>query len=152
MTSSQQMPHRRGPPTRRRSAAVGREVAAVDAAVLDWPSRRAVRPRGMMPDTGRAARWPTWRGRPGRPEPSCPNRPPLSAMVGRINRHIKRLAERAGFDFTVHVHMLRHACGYALANAGHDTRAIQDWLGYRSIQHTVRYTELASTRFKDFWR
>ena len=36
-----------------------------------------------------------------------------------------------------------HGCGYALANAGHDTRAIQDWLGHRSIQHTVRYTELA---------
>jgi type 1 fimbriae regulatory protein FimB/type 1 fimbriae regulatory protein FimE len=69
-----------------------------------------------------------------------------------INRHIKRLAERAGFDFPVHTHMLRHACGYALANAGHDTRAIQDWLGHRSIQHTVRYTELSPTRFKDFWR
>jgi site-specific recombinase XerD len=54
--------------------------------------------------------------------------------------------------FQVHTHMLRHACGYALANAGHDTRAIQDWLGHRSIQHTVRYTELAPTRFKDFWR
>jgi Phage integrase family/Transposase domain (DUF772) len=52
----------------------------------------------------------------------------------------------------VHAHMLRHGCGYALANAGHDTRAIQDWLGHRSIQHTVRYTELAPTRFKDFWR
>jgi site-specific recombinase XerD len=48
--------------------------------------------------------------------------------------------------------MLRHACGYALANAGHDTRALQDWLGHRSIQHTVRYTELSPTRFKDFWR
>lgn len=69
-----------------------------------------------------------------------------------INRHIKRLAERAGFDFQVHAHMLRHASGYALANAGHDTRAIQDWLGHRSIQHTVRYTELSPTRFKDFWR
>jgi integrase len=69
-----------------------------------------------------------------------------------INRHIKRLGERAGFDFPVHCHMLRHGCGYALANAGHDTRAIQDWLGHRSIQHTVRYTDLAPTRFKDFWR
>jgi integrase len=38
-------------------------------------------------------------------------------------------------------HMLRHRCGYALAKAGDDTRAIQDWLGHRSIQHTVRYTE-----------
>jgi integrase len=69
-----------------------------------------------------------------------------------VNRLIKRIGERAGFDFMVHAHMLRHGCGYALANTGHDTRAIQDWLGHRSIQHTVRYTELAPTRFKDFWR
>jgi type 1 fimbriae regulatory protein FimB/type 1 fimbriae regulatory protein FimE len=69
-----------------------------------------------------------------------------------VNRLIKRIGERAGFAFLVHAHMLRHGCGYALANKGHDTRAIQDWLGHRSIQHTVRYTELSPTRFKDFWR
>ena len=69
-----------------------------------------------------------------------------------VNRLIKRIGERAGLPFPVHVHMLRHACGYALANEGHDTRAIQGWLGHRSIQHTVRYTELAPNRFKDFWR
>jgi integrase len=66
--------------------------------------------------------------------------------------HIKRLGAKTKIGFPVHVHMLRHACGYALANAGHDTRAIQDYLGHRSIQHTVRYTELSSTKFKDFWR
>jgi hypothetical protein len=49
-------------------------------------------------------------------------------------------------------HMLRHACGYALANAGHDTRRIQDWLGHRSIQHTTRYTQLSAAPFKDFWK
>jgi RecA-family ATPase len=43
-------------------------------------------------------------------------------------------------------------CGYALANKGHDTRALQAYLGHRSIQHTVRYTELAPDRFKGFWR
>jgi type 1 fimbriae regulatory protein FimB/type 1 fimbriae regulatory protein FimE len=69
-----------------------------------------------------------------------------------VNRLVKRIGERAGFPFKVHVHMLRHACGYALANAGHDTRAIQDWLGHRAIQHTARYTELSQERFKDFWR
>jgi len=69
-----------------------------------------------------------------------------------VNRLIKRIGERAGCPFKVHVHMLRHACGYALANAGHDTRAIQDWLGHRAIQHTARYTELSQERFKDFWR
>jgi len=41
---------------------------------------------------------------------------------------------------------------YALANAGHDTRALQAWLGHKNIQHTVRYTELAPDRFKNFWR
>lgn len=69
-----------------------------------------------------------------------------------VNRLIKRIGERAEFAFLVHAHMLRHGCGYALANKGHDTRAIQDWLGHKSIQHTVRYTELSPTRFKDFWR
>jgi type 1 fimbriae regulatory protein FimB/type 1 fimbriae regulatory protein FimE len=65
---------------------------------------------------------------------------------------ISRLGERAGMPFPIHPHMLRHACGYALANAGHDTRALQAWLGHRNIQHTVRYTELAPDRFRDFWR
>jgi integrase len=69
-----------------------------------------------------------------------------------INRLIKGVGKRTTLGFPVHAHMLRHACGFALANAGHDTRAIQDWLGHRSIQHTVRYTELTPTRFKDFWR
>jgi site-specific recombinase XerD len=48
--------------------------------------------------------------------------------------------------------MLRHGCGYALANAGHDTRALQAWLGHKNIQHTVRYTELVPDRGKNFWR
>jgi site-specific recombinase XerD len=53
--------------------------------------------------------------------------------------------------FKAHPHMLRHACGFALANKGHDTRALQAYLGDKNIQHTVRYTELAPNRFKDFW-
>jgi type 1 fimbriae regulatory protein FimB/type 1 fimbriae regulatory protein FimE len=69
-----------------------------------------------------------------------------------LNRHIKRLAAKTSIGFPVHAHMLRHACGFKLANDGHDTRAIQDWLGHRAIQHTVRYTELSPTRFKDFWK
>jgi len=48
--------------------------------------------------------------------------------------------------------LLRHACGFALANVGHDTRALQAWLGHRNIQHTVRYTELSPDRFKAFWK
>jgi type 1 fimbriae regulatory protein FimB/type 1 fimbriae regulatory protein FimE len=65
---------------------------------------------------------------------------------------IARLGERAKMTFAIHPHMLRHACGHALASAGHDTRALQAWLGHRNIQHTVRYTEMAPNRFRDFWR
>ena len=60
-----------------------------------------------------------------------------------VNRLVKTIGARAKLSFGVHAHMLRHACGYALANAGHDTRLIQDWLGHRAIQHTARYTELS---------
>lgn len=67
-------------------------------------------------------------------------------------RMIERTGATAGLDFKAHPHMLRHACGYALANKGHDTRAVQAYLGHKNIQHTVRYTELSPTRFKDFWR
>jgi type 1 fimbriae regulatory protein FimB/type 1 fimbriae regulatory protein FimE len=67
-------------------------------------------------------------------------------------RMIERAGAAAKFGFKPHPHMLRHACGYKLANDGHDTRALQAYLGHKNIQHTVRYTELAPTRFKDFWR
>src|SRR6516162_6547739 len=64
---------------------------------------------------------------------------------------IARLGVVAGFGFPVHPHMLRHASGFALANKGVDTRSLQAYLGHRNIQHTVRYTEPAPTRFKNFW-
>jgi integrase len=67
-------------------------------------------------------------------------------------RMVERVGVVAKLAFKVHPHMLRHACGFALANKGHDTRALQAYLGHRNIQHTVRYTELAPTRFKEFWR
>jgi len=67
-----------------------------------------------------------------------------------------KLIERAGITaklgYKALPHMLRHASGYALANKGHDTRALQAYLGHKNIQHTVRYSELSPTRFKDFWR
>jgi len=65
---------------------------------------------------------------------------------------VMRLGRAAKFDVAIHPHMLRHACGYKLANDGVDTRSLQAYLGHKNIQHTVRYTELAPTRFKDFWR
>jgi len=51
----------------------------------------------------------------------------------------------------VHPHMLRHGCGYALANRGMDTRSLQHYLGHRIIANTVRYTEMAADRFDQVW-
>ena len=67
-------------------------------------------------------------------------------------RMIERAGEEAKLGIKAHAHMLRHGCGYYLANKGHDTRALQAWLGHKNIAHTVRYTELAPDRFKTFWR
>src|SRR5262245_33486154 len=64
--------------------------------------------------------------------------------AGRL--HVRRVAK---MPFAVHPHMLRHACGFKLANDGHDTRALQHYLGHKNIQHTVRYTELSPDRFRD---
>ena len=68
-----------------------------------------------------------------------------------FRKMLSRCGERSDLAFPIHPHMLRHACGYKLANDGQDTRAIQHYLGHKNIQHTVRYTELSSNRFKDFW-
>ena len=62
----------------------------------------------------------------------------------------QRMVARVGF--LIHSHMLRHSCGYKLANDGQDTRAIQGYLGHRSIVSTQRYTALAPDRFKRFWK
>jgi integrase len=75
---------------------------------------------------------------------------PLSAPG--FSRMVERAGRSAKLGIKVHAHMLRHACGYALANAGHDTRALQAYLGHRNIQNTTRYTALAQDRFKGFWR
>jgi integrase len=75
---------------------------------------------------------------------------PMSAVGFR--RMITRLGKAAKMPFSVHPHMLRHACGFKLANDGHDTRALQHYLGHKNIQHTVRYTELSPARFRDFWK
>jgi type 1 fimbriae regulatory protein FimE len=69
-----------------------------------------------------------------------------------VRKLVARAGELAKLPFPVHPHMLRHACGYKLANEGHDTRSLQHYLGHRNIQHTTRYTELAPDRFKGFWR
>ncbi len=48
-------------------------------------------------------------------------------------------------------HQLLHACGYSLASQGHDTRAMQDYLGHKNIQYTVRYTAMAPHKFERIW-
>jgi type 1 fimbriae regulatory protein FimB len=65
---------------------------------------------------------------------------------------IRAYGERAGLALPAHPHMLRHACGFALADQGADTRLIQDYLGHRNIQHTVRYTATNPARFEKLWR
>lgn len=87
---------------------------------------------------------------------------PLSPYVFQSSRKgplakdtVAGIVEQAGvlarLPFSVHAHMLRHATGYYLANRGTDTRTIQSYLGHNNIQHTVRYTDLASTRFQGLW-
>lgn len=65
---------------------------------------------------------------------------------------LNALGVKAGLPLDAHPHMLRHACGFALADQGADTRLIQDYLGHRNIQHTVRYTATNPARFERLWR
>jgi len=69
-----------------------------------------------------------------------------------IARMIERAGEAAKLPFPVHVHMLRHSTGYALAAKGMDTRRLQHFLGHASITNTVRYTAMSPEPFKDIWR
>src|SRR5262249_38526175 len=91
-----------------------------------------------------------------------PSRPPQYYLfvserggpISPIGFHplLQRVREATKMPFPIHPHLLGHACGFKLANDGHDTRALQHYLGHKNIQHTVRYTEMAPNRFKDFWR
>jgi type 1 fimbriae regulatory protein FimB/type 1 fimbriae regulatory protein FimE len=74
---------------------------------------------------------------------------PLDQSVFR--KIVKRAGETAALDLPAHPHMLRHGCGFYLANKGVDTRTIQSYLGHKNIQHTVRYTELSPGRFRNLW-
>lgn len=69
-----------------------------------------------------------------------------------VRKLVARAGKKAGLGFSVHPHMLRHACGFKLSNDGQDTRAVQHYLGHKNIQHTVRYTELNPERFRNFWK
>ena len=72
---------------------------------------------------------------------------------GRVSENsfhkiVQRAGIKAGLGPNMHPHMLRHSCGYDMTSRGIPTRYIQEWLGHRNIQHTVRYTELGPGRFK----
>jgi integrase len=69
-----------------------------------------------------------------------------------FSRMVERTAICAKLGIKAHAHMLRHACGYKLANDGRDTRSLQAYLGHKNIQNTTRYTALAPDRFKNFWK
>jgi type 1 fimbriae regulatory protein FimB len=77
-------------------------------------------------------------------------RGPLSRKTAWVM--IRDYGKRAGLLVDAHPHMLRHACGFALADQGADTRLIQDYLGHRNIQHTVKYTATNPARFERLWR
>jgi site-specific recombinase XerD len=91
---------------------------------------------------------------------ACEFEPPKRKVVLRelsaITKYLQKLVERAGIEagmpFKCRPHMLRHATGYALANKGTDTRTLQAYLGHRSIQSTVHYSEMAPGRFKNIWK
>lgn len=69
-----------------------------------------------------------------------------------VNLALRKYGAAASLPLLAHPHMLRHVCGYALADQGADTRLIQDYLGHRNIQHTVRYTATNPARFEKLWR
>lgn len=80
----------------------------------------------------------------------------LSQKGGPLSRHqvrllLKRYGELGGVSISAYPHMLRHGCGFALADLGRDTRLIQDYLGHRNIRHTVIYTATNTQRFMNVW-
>jgi type 1 fimbriae regulatory protein FimB len=87
---------------------------------------------------------------PGRSFFLSEQRKPLHRST--VNLLVHKYGEKARLPVAVHPHMLRHACGFALADQGADTRLIQDYLGHRNIQHTVRYTATNPARFEKLWR
>jgi len=87
---------------------------------------------------------------PGRTFFLSEQRKPLHRST--VNLALRKYGEKAKLPVAVHPHMLRHACGFALADEGADTRLIQDYLGHRNIQHTVRYTATNPARFEKLWR
>jgi type 1 fimbriae regulatory protein FimB len=66
--------------------------------------------------------------------------------------HIVRVAGETAKLGRVWPHMLRHSCGYYLADQGTDLRTMQDYLGHRDPKHTAHYTRVAGHRFEGLWK
>lgn len=80
----------------------------------------------------------------------------LSRQGRRLSRQrfyqlLREFGKKAKLPLPINPHMLRHACGYNLAERGNDTRLIQDYLGHRNIRHTVLYTASNAARFSGVW-
>ena len=133
----------------RASELVGLHWSQVDLkAALLHVSRRKNGTPSVHPLTGRELRALRRLQREGEGSPFVFNTERGSGMTtDNVRKVLARAAVDARLALHVHPHMLRHACGFTLANKGTDTRTIQAYLGHRSIQHTVRYTELAPGRF-----
>jgi integrase len=69
-----------------------------------------------------------------------------------VSKALASICAIAKLEIKFHHHMMRHSCDYALAAKGNDTRLIQEYLGHRSIEHTVGYTALAADRFDSLWK
>ena len=87
---------------------------------------------------------------PGRTFFLSEQRKPLHCST--VNLLLHKYGEKARLPVAVPPHMLSHACGFALADQGADTRLIQDYLGHRNIQHIVRYTATNPARLEKLWR
>ena len=120
---------------------------------MGWPANRCGEPVRLGEHCSGTKAWLVERlclKAPGRSFFLSEQRKPLHRST--VNLLLHKYGEKARLPVAVHTHMLRHACGFALADQGADTRLIQDILGHRNIQHTVRYTANNPARFVKLWR
>ena len=80
----------------------------------------------------------------------------FTSTVGPISTHAVRkiiamAGKLAGFQMKIHPHMLRHSCGHHLTKSGHDSRAIQVYMGHVNLNSTVQYTDAATIKFTNFF-
>jgi hypothetical protein len=127
----------------------GRDGLAIEAPTLVVYGEDHSRPANMTAAPAIGWAWSSMQKTLGRRQYIVAGGPATTAGFLKM---IARTGEAARLPFPIHPHMLRHSTGYKLANDGHDTRALQHYMGHKNIMHTVRYTEMAPDRFKDFWK